>query len=440
MAGRLQPTTLVVFGISGDLSHRYLLPALAEIKKAALLPADFKILGISRRQISLDEALGESAEELSSLAEVLTMDLSQKTDYDKLHRKIKGLGKERQTIFYLAVPPSGVPSIIRQLGAAGLNGPHIKLLLEKPFGVDLESAKALIKETNQYFKESQVYRIDHYLAKETAQNIAVFLGSNALFRHVWDSEFIEYIEITAAEEIGIEDRGQFYEQTGALRDFVQSHLLQLAALTLMKPCPHDFDFADLPERRLEALRQLQIRPGELDTHVVRAQYDGYPEEVANPGSQTETFVALQLESTDPRWQGMPIYLATGKKLDQKLTQIRVNFKKDDQSEANMLILRLQPKEGIEVELWVKQPGFDRQLQKKTLSFYYEQAFGEKLPEAYEKVIVDAIRGRQSLFASSSEIIESWRILQPVLDYWSMASASPKMYRPGSTVQGILQNT
>lgn len=434
----LASTTLVVFGISGDLSHRYLLPALTEIKKAGLLPGDFKILGISRRQINLSEALGKNTPALRNMTEIMTMDLSQKADYDKLRRKINGPGKAQQTIFYLAVPPSGVPSIIRHLGGSGLNGPHIKLLLEKPFGVDLDSAEELIKETNKHFKESQVYRIDHYLAKETAQNIAVFLGSNALFRHVWSSEFIEYIEIVAAEKIGVEGRAQFYEQAGALRDFLQSHLLQLAALTLMRPCPHDFDFADLPDRRLEALRQLEIPIDKLDTAAVRAQYQGYQQEVDNPGSTTETFVALQLKSTDRRWEGVPIFLATGKKLDQKLTQVRINFKKDNQSEANMLILRLQPKEGIEVELWVKRPGFDRKLQKKTLSFYYEQSFGKKLPEAYEKVIVDALRGSQSLFASSQEIIESWRILQPVLDHWSMDSSGLITYKPGSSVQGILE--
>ncbi len=435
---RLKPTTLVVFGITGDLSHRYLLPALREIKKADQLPHDFKLIGLSRRDVKLKEALGVQARSLEKLTEIFRMNLAAKSDYQKLKEKLSA-NQAQQIIFYLAVPPSGVLQIIRHLGEAGLNGPKTKLLLEKPFGTDLESARQLIEQTQKHFKENQIYRIDHYLAKETAQNIAVFLGSNALFRHVWNNQFIEYIEIVAAEKIGLEGRGNFYEQTGALRDFVQSHLLQLAALTLMEPCPHDFDFADLPQRRLAALQKLKVPADKLEQTVVRAQYEGYRQEVENPRSTVESLAALQLESNDPRWQGVPVYLATGKNLDQKLTQIRVNFKKDNQSEANMLVLRLQPKEGIELDLWVKEPGYQQKLQKKTLSFSYEQTFGGRLPDAYEKVVVDALRGSQSLFASSDEVIESWRILQPVLDHWSMSGTDLKIYKAGSSVEDILSS-
>jgi len=366
------------------------------------------------------------------------MDYENPAEYQKLKTKLGQLDCD-QIIFYFAVPPDAVLPIVQKLGEARLNSSKYKLLMEKPFGADLASAKKLVAAANRHFDEDQIYRIDHYLAKEMVQNVAVFLGSNALFRHVWDNSFIDYVEIVVAEKIGVEGRAGFYEQTGALRDIVQSHLLQLAALTLMEPCPHDYDFSDLPQRRLAALKQMSVDKRHLAQTLVRGQYRGYAKEVGNPSSLVETFVALRLESADPRWQNVPIYLATGKKLDQKLTQIRVNFKKDSQSEANRLTLRIQPREGIELELWVKQPGYERRLQKRSLSFNYEQDFEERLPDAYEQVIVDAIRGSHSLFAGSQEVLESWRILQPVLDYWRRQTDAPRLYAPGSSVEQVLES-
>jgi glucose-6-phosphate 1-dehydrogenase len=365
------------------------------------------------------------------------MDYGQISQYQKLKQKIDQLGSE-QVIFYFAVPPQASLPIVDNLGKARINNRKIKLLMEKPFGTDLASAKEIVKRVDRYFKEEQVYRIDHYLAKEMAQNIAVFLGSNAIFRHVWSSEFIDFIEIVVAEKIGIEGRGSFYESTGAVRDIIQSHGLQLAALTLMEPCPQNFDFNDLPGRRLAALKQLHTN--ELNDSVVRAQYDGYKKEANNPASMTETFVALKLISDNPKWRDTPIYVATGKKLDQKLTQIRINFKQDNNSEPNTLVLRIQPREGIELDLWVKQPGYERRLQKKTLNFTYEQNFEDRLPNAYEQIIVDAIRGSQSLFASSGEVLESWRIIQPIFDYWEKSQPKLQTYKPGSSVEQILENT
>jgi glucose-6-phosphate 1-dehydrogenase len=433
--GEVAQTTLVVFGITGDLSHRYLLPALAEIKKAGQLPKDLKILGISRREISPSDALRKNLDSLGGITDVMTMNLDDLADYRALKQTIG----QRHAVFYLAVPPDGVLPIIQKLGKAGLNGPNAKLLLEKPFGIDLDSAKKLISQTEKYFEEQQVYRIDHYLAKEMVQNIAIFLGSNVLFRDVWNSRFVDYIEIVAAEKIGVGGRGGFYEQTGALRDIIQSHLLQLAALTMMDPCPHDFDFADLPARRLAALRQLKVAK-DLESSLMRGQYRGYRREVGNAESASETFVALKLQSADERWQGVQVYLASGKNLDQKLTQIRINFKKVRDAEANTLILRVQPREGIELDLWVKQPGYERRLQKKSLSFYYEQNFEDRLPDAYEQVIVDVLRGSHTLFASGEEVLESWRILQPVLDFWSKGDGALKIYKPGSSVEQVLKNS
>jgi glucose-6-phosphate 1-dehydrogenase len=361
------------------------------------------------------------------------MDYTRAGDYQKLKDKLDELGSE-QVIFYLAIPPDGVLPIVKQLGEAGLNSSKFKLLMEKPFGTDLSSAQQLIDETHQYFSEEQVYRIDHFLAKEMAQNITVFLGSNAIFRDVWNNRFIERIEVLAEESLGIEGRVELWESTGTLRDFVQSHLMQLTALTLMEPCPDVFDFSMVQPRRLAALQSLEL--SDAKDSVIKGQYEGYRSEVKNPGSNTETFVALELKSTTPKWQGVPIRLVTGKKLSQKLTEIRVHFKRDQSSQTNMLKLRIQPKEAVELELWVKKPGYDQDLQKLPLDFNYQQYF-DKLPDAYEQVIVDAVRSRANLFASGEEVLASWKVLQPLLDDWQRRQ--PVIYKPGSAVKQILSS-
>lgn len=428
-----QPSTvLVILGVSGDLSRRKLLPALSEICASSDIRTNLKILGVSRRQVDIDSVLPANSAGLRDRFELLQMDYSQVGDYAKLSAALDKHQAE-QVIFYFAVPPEAVLPIVRQLGEAGLNTPKHKLLMEKPFGTDLKSAEALIFETDKYFKEEQVYRIDHYLAKEPAQNIAVFLGSNALFRDVWSNKFIEKIEIVAEESIKIEGRGGFYEQTGALRDIVQSHLLQLAALTLMKPCPDVFDFTMVRQRRLEALQALNV---DMRAPVTKAQYQGYGEEVGSPGSSTETFVSLTLKSNDPDWSGVSIQLTTGKALAEKLTEIRVHFKKTQSAQTNLLRLRLQPNEAIELALWVKKPGYEQELQKLPLDFVYNRHF-DRLPDAYEQVIVDAVRSRANLFASSDEVLASWKILQPILDEWQSEDIAPIKYEPGSSVKEIL---
>lgn len=440
---KLPPTILVIFGITGDLSKRYLLPALSEICKSTQLDKDFKILGVSRRDVSLDEVFSDQVKDLKSYSQMIKMNLADSSEYQKLTLKIKEINQEfseqPQVIFYLSVPPTAARKIIELLGAAGLNQPHVKLMLEKPFGFDLPSAREMVAQTAEYFSEKQVYRIDHYLAKEMAQNITVFLGSNSIFRDVWSSKFIEGVQIITAEKIGIEGRVGFYENTGALRDFVQSHLLQLAALVLMEPCSDIFDFDEIPRRRLAALKAIMPVPKDKYQELVaRAQYKGYQDEVKNPGSGVETFVAITLHSKDPRWKGVPIRLVTGKNLNQKLTEIRVSFKKTSAEASNALVFRIQPDEGIELDLWVKEPGYERKLQKRRLSFEYDREFG-RLPDAYEQVLVDAMRGNHSLFASSDEVLASWQILQPVLDCWSMTSSDLKIYKPGSTIAEVLKN-
>ena len=436
MMGKLPPTILVIFGITGDLSHRYLLPALAEICQAGQLSSDFKVLGVSRRKIKAAEVFRESEKTLLPHADMLTMNVESLTDYEGLKTKINELAKETkskpQIIFYLMVPPTGVPTIIEMLGSSGLNK-WSKLMLEKPFGTDLASANELVTNTEKHFKENQVYRIDHYLAKEMAQNITVFLSSNSIFRDVWSNKHIEKIEIVVAEKISVEGRATFYEGTGALRDMVQSHLLQLAALTLMEPCSDIFDFEEIPRRRQAALEALRpVNPKK----VHKAQYQGYSDEVGVPGSSTETFVDLTIESGDKRWIGVPIRLTTGKNLNEKLTEIRIYFKKTTSSAANLLVLRIQPREGIELDLWVKEPGYERKLKKLPLSFAYGQHF-KHLPDAYEQVLIDAMRSNQSLFASSREVLASWAVLEPVLNMWEKDTKLAS-YKPGSTIEEVLK--
>jgi glucose-6-phosphate 1-dehydrogenase len=426
-------TTLVILGVSGDLSRRKLMPALSAICAGSDIRAGLSVLGVSRRAVDLDSVLPPNSASLRQRFELLRMDYTLAEEYEKL---AVALDKKpaKQVIFYFAVPPEAVLPIVRQLGETGLNTAKYKLLMEKPFGVDFDSAEALISETDKYFKEEQVYRIDHYLAKEPVQNIAVFLGSNVLFRDLWSNRFIEKIEIVVEESIKIEGRGDFYEQTGALRDIVQSHLLQLAALTLMKPCPDVFDFSMVRRRRLEALQSLSV---DMGLPVIKAQYQGYTEEVGKRDSMTETFVSLTVKSSDPAWRGVPIQLATGKALAEKLTEVRVYFKKTQSAQANLLKLRLQPNEAIELELWVKKPGYDQELQKLPLDFVYNRHF-DRLPDAYEQVIVDAVRSRTNLFASSEEVLASWKMLRPLLVDWD--SRQPTVYQPGSTIVGILKNT
>lgn len=435
----LPATILVIFGVTGDLSRRYLLPALGAIKQAGRLPDELRVIGVSRRQIETSDILNDNSNGLVEHFETIRIDTENPADFRVLAQRLDSLStgfkSQPQIIFYLTVPPAAVNLVIQRLGSAGLNGQNVKLMLEKPFGTDYGSAQQLVNEASKYFKEDQIYRIDHYLAKEVAQNITVFLGTNTLFRNVWSKDFIEKIDIIAAEKIGIESRGELWESTGSLRDFVQSHLLQLAALTLMEPCQDVFDLEQVATHRLKALGFL--KPVDEPGEVVVAQYQSYLSDARDPQSKSETFISLTLHSDDPRWQNVPINLITGKKLDDKLTEIRVYFKKSHDLQSNLLVLRVQPNEGIELDLCVKQPGYERNLQQLSLSFAYGQHFG-KLPEAYEQVLVDAMAGTQGLFASSEEVLTSWKILQPILDYWQ-TNKKIFSYKDGSTPQEVLES-
>jgi glucose-6-phosphate 1-dehydrogenase len=424
-------TKLLIFGISGDLSRRKLLPALHSIIRNEQF-SNLDIMGVSRHEVDLDGLL-KDLPELHDRTSVFSMDVAVLADYERLREHI-ALREDEQLLVYLSVPPAATRQIVSLLGEAKLNTKNTKLLLEKPFGVDLASARAMKEHVDSYFEDGQVYRIDHYLAKEMAQNIAAFRAGNALFSHVWNNGVIADIEIVASEKIGIEGRGQFYEQTGALRDVLQGHLMQLLALVLME-IPGELNWNDIPKKRLEALRLLHAADPAL---AIRAQYEGYEEEAKNPGSLTETFVSVELSSNDLRWKNVPIRLITGKALDDKVTEIRVNFRKAHDTQANRLVLRIQPNEGVEIELATKKPGYEREFEPRRLSFSYP--IDTILPDAYEQVIVDAIRSHKSLFTSSEEVLESWRILQPILDTWEMQNAPLMSYSKHTSVAAILDQS
>jgi glucose-6-phosphate 1-dehydrogenase len=444
---RTDPTILVIFGITGDLAQRKLLPALRTMTHEGLMPPT-SIIGISRREINATELLAQTFGDtddpaVATLAASLsgfTMDLAKQADYDRLRVEIdayKARLGAAHVIFYLSVPPQASLPIVESLGKAGLNDrKSVKLLLEKPFGVDLPSAQETVDTIATYFHEDQLYRIDHYLAKEMAQNIVAFRSYNALFRQVWNNQFIDHIDIVASEKIGIEGRAAFYEQTGALRDFLQNHLMQLLALTLMD-ISDDTAAEHMPAARLKALQAIEpIPPDTFAERVLRGQYEGYATEVANPGSQTETFVAITVHSSAPAWEGVPIRLATGKNLAEQTTEIRIHFKKMRDTEANLLVLHMQPREGVSMELWAKKPGYDKAYETIDLHFDYKRS-DTKQVEAYERVLLDAFASDKSLFTSAEEVLASWRILQPVQQHWAMTTDDLRPYAPGTAIEELL---
>ncbi|MDN5275249.1 MAG: Glucose-6-phosphate 1-dehydrogenase [Candidatus Saccharibacteria bacterium] len=418
-------TKLIIFGITGDLSTRKLLPALSALIKTGDYD-DVEIIGVSRREVNVAELLQSSIGEqtLAARTRIFSMDLARASDYGLL-REYVALKDDEQLIVYLSVPPSATSQIVDFMGEAGINTLQTKLLFEKPFGVDLASAEEMIARTARYYNEDQIYRIDHYLAKEMSQNIVAFRGGNALFTHIWDNQAIEKIEIIASEQIGIEGRAGFYEQTGALRDVLQGHLMQLLALTLMD-IPDELDWSKLPELRLEALQA--VRPAD-PRRATRAQYIGYQTEVGNPGSVTETYTAVELISSAPQWKDVPLHLITGKALDHKTTEVRIHFRKRHEAQSNCLTFSIQPNEGVSIELFTKKPGYDREFESRQLAFTYPE--DTILPDAYEQVLVDAIRSHKSLFTSSEEVLASWKILQPILDAWQMESEPLQQYAVGS---------
>lgn len=465
----LDPSIIVIFGITGDLSQRYLLPALYHLIKDGLLHDKTEIIGVSRRDISVSDLLDNvelcvndennvcdqaTLKKLEKHLRMEKMDLAKQSSYHDLLKKLNEIEEEQgvcmNRLYYLSVPPQVYAPIIKQMDEAKLNAScqhdvaATRLLVEKPFGYDLSSAKSLIEETAKTFKEDQVFRIDHYLAKETVQNILTFRFQNPIFEALWNHDHISSVEISAGEEIGIEGRAQFYEPLGALRDFIQSHLLQLLAIVAMER-PEMMDSQHIHESKQKILGQVAaIPPDHIEMDAVRGQYEGYRDEVGNQKSNTETFAGIRVFIDDPSWQDVPFTLWTGKSLSEKKTEVKICFRGQDGEKANYLRLRIQPREGIEVDLLAKKPGFDTELQSAAMDFSYQQSFNNhEHPNAYERVLVDAVRGDRTLFATGQEVIEAWRIVQPVLDRWTRDNGGMISYRAGTPgtelAQAILQD-
>ena len=450
-------TVLVIFGSTGNLVQKKLMPALYHLERAGMIPDDYTILCVARQKnatvetitAKLDTVVAAQGQQLDSAVkakllariQLVFMDSTKKADFALLKRKLQTIDEQHgvynQRLFYLAIPPNIFGKVIENLAAYKLNdetNAASRILVEKPFGTDLASAQELIDYIANFFAEHQVYRIDHYLAKETAQNILTFRHSNPIIEDIWGRQFIDHIQITAAETIDIEGRANFYEGMGALRDLVQSHLLQLMALTLME-VPDKLTSEAIHNEKLSVLRAVKpIKPSHVNELVVRGQYKGYASEAQLPDSAIETYVALQLEVANSRWGGVPILLRTGKALADKRTEIQVVFKDRSRrnAELNILTIRIQPNEGIAIMLQAKKPGFKHELQPVHMNFSYQNSFSDWQPDAYERVLVDAMQGDQTLFASGEEVIACWNIIQPILDAWHrQEKAHPKPYAKGS---------
>ena len=456
----LSPSIIVIFGITGDLARRKVLPALYHLSKEKLLPVQFEIVGTSRRPLTIDELIKEvelCVLEIDNVCDpealrvfrqhirLIQLDPANGDDYDDLRKTLDGIESEHDVcmnrLYYLSIPPQIYGSVVRSLGEHGLNQgcqhgqAASRLLVEKPFGYDYVSAEELIATTTSAFAEEQILRIDHYLAKETAQNILTFRQHNPLFASIWNNQNITSIDIVAYEKIGIEGRIDFYEHIGALRDLIQSHLLQLLTLTTMELPAQIGDSVAIHAAKQALLDAVEApAPHEVTGNVVRAQYAGYRDEVNNPDSTTETFVSCRLKIDNDRWRGTPITLKTGKSMASKRTDITICFGHTGSDAAdNQLTFRIQPNEGIDIQLLVKKPGFKNEVHPASMDFSYVTTFDDHAhPDAYERVLVDAIRGDHTLFATSQEVLASWRILQPILEQWSQASGDLKTYPIGAT--------
>lgn len=455
-----QPLVIVIFGITGDLSQRKLLPALYHLVKHRQLPENFKVVGISRKHMPIsdvykglhdrihtsdyDKAI---VEQLHDSTVMVQMDLDTRDDYSRLLEQLRDisgeLGPGVSRLYYLSIPSQAFVSVVHHLGQTnhhepfGQDGERPRLLVEKPFGYDTASAETLVKAADEHFGEQQTFRIDHYLAKETAQNILTFRFQNPLFQTIWNSRHIESIQIMAYETIGIENRVTFYEQTGALRDILQSHLMQLLALITMEK-PAALESHDIHRAKLRLLESINtIGHDDVAKKAVRGQYDSYKQEVHNQHSHVETFARLHLKIDNEQWRGTNVMIETGKGLHEKCTQIVVKFRpNEDAPGTNRLVFRVQPREGITLSLQAKRPGLSKETETVKMEFDYERAFYGQTGDAYERVIIDAVRGDQSLFATAAEVLTSWQIVENVLQQWSKDGTGLKIYPIGTPASDI----
>jgi glucose-6-phosphate 1-dehydrogenase len=456
-----EPCVVVIFGATGDLTKRKLMPALCRLTDQGCLES-VRILGVGRSPMSDDEfqslvhdALEDSQKidhldegtwaKFSNRLHYLAGELDDGNTYRQITERLEELANEgasRNHIFYLATPPPLFATIVKRLGEAGLNkeeGHWSRIIIEKPFGRDLETAQALNATVSQVFKETQIYRIDHYLGKDTVQNILVFRFGNSMFEPIWNRNYVDYVEITAAESLGVGSRAGYYEGAGALRDMVANHLLQLLTLTAMEP-PVVFDADNVREEKVQVLRSIRrIKPEQIAERTVRAQYGpgvidgeqvkGYKEEQGvAPGSVTETYAAIEFNISNWRWSGVPFYIRTGKRLARHLTEIAVHLKRTpqalfartptDEIEPNVIVLRIQPNEGITVAVGAKRPGFEMVTNTVHMDFCYQSAFGVESPDAYEMLLLDVMQGDATLFIRGDEAEAQWRLITPIEEAWS----------------------
>jgi glucose-6-phosphate 1-dehydrogenase len=474
--GVAEPCTVVLFGASGDLAKRKVIPAMYDLATHNGLGPRYAILGFARTPMAEDafrDALADAAESISEVGPIEPKqwdefasnlyycpgDYADPAAYAKLAKRLaeldssKNIGGNR--LFYLSTPPEVYPDIVEQLGRAGLAHPSspnswTRIIIEKPFGRDLASAKALNQIVLNVFDEKQVYRIDHYLGKDTVQNLIVLRFGNGIFEPLWNRNYVDHVQITASETLGVERRGGFYETAGALRDMIQSHVLQLTSLVAVEP-PASFDATAVRNEKLKVLQS--IRPfdlGMVAQAVVRGQYapgklddkpvPGYREEPnVKPASKTETFVAAKLLIDNWRWAGVPFYLRTGKRLAKRATEIMIEFRcaphmvfREKGIEPNRLVLNIQPDEGISVSFSAKRPGTEMSIGNVTMNFSYKEGFGDASRSAYATLLNDCVRGDATLFDRGDSVEAAWSLVDPILDVWTAArSATVPQYPAGS---------
>ena len=462
------PCAFVLFGATGDLAHRKVIPAIYQLWRTNLLPAEFSLVAVARRPYTDEAFAAEVKASLDKYSRVLPIDeaawkeLARRISYqqldfgddagfDRLSQRLDALDGERGTagnrLFYLATQPSQVTEIIRQLGRVGLDhemraSGWRRVVIEKPFGRDFDSARQLNHEVNKVFRESQVYRIDHYLGKETVRNLLVFRFGNGIFEPVWNRSYIDHVQITVAESLGVENRGSFYEETGASRDILQNHLLQLMTLVAMEP-PTSFQADALRDQKLQVLRAIHTPDSEQVRHdVVRGQYGpgwveaepvaGYRQEPeVDPESETETYVAGRFTIDDWRWSGVPFYLRAGKRLPRRATEVAIQFKdvplalfreSTGDMAPNVLAMRIQPDEGIMLRFAAKVPGLGLDVRTVNMDFDYGTSFVADSPDAYETLILDALLGDASLFTRADEVEAAWAVVTPIIQGWAATPA------------------
>jgi glucose-6-phosphate 1-dehydrogenase len=458
------PCAFVLFGATGDLAHRKVVPAIYQLWRTNLLPAEFNLVAVARRPYTNEAFAAELRASLDKYSRVVPideaawaelakrivyqqLDFADDAGFDRLGARLDELDTQSGTagnrLFYLATQPSQVTEIVRQMGRVGLDkevrgAGWRRLIVEKPFGRDLDSARLLNHEVHKVFRESQVYRIDHYLGKETVRNLMVFRFGNGIFEPVWNRSYVDHVQITVAESIGVESRGAFYEETGASRDILQNHLLQLMTLVAMEP-PSSFQADALRDQKLAVLRAICApEPEDVRREVVRGQYGpgwvqgesapGYRQESeVDPESETETFVAGRFEIDDWRWSGVPFYLRAGKRLPKRATEISIQFKdvplklfreSTGDPAPNVLAMRIQPDEGIMLRFAAKVPGLGLDVRTVNMDFAYDTSFVVDSPDAYETLILDSLLGDASLFTRADEVEAAWGVVTPIINAWA----------------------